>query len=201
MRVQKKDSGFTYILFAPAPVVYIPDKLKTEEDIMELVKVIEAFVKELEWNDEVELDPETGDSALGTNMEIRNQIFDLYIDGRQEQETLALHLYPPFNVIEGKSMDAVLLCNYINDHYSYQGRLTLTDGGRIRYREVLDSEDIEPAPAILHNMLSSGVSLFKAHIEQIAAVALTRKSYESVREEYDKKEEIEKSRRDREENP
>ncbi|QEQ57834.1 hypothetical protein FNV82_09465 [Chlorobium phaeovibrioides] len=168
---------------------------------MELVKVIEAFVKELEWNDEVELDPETGDSALGTNMEIRNQIFDLYIDGRQEQETLALHLYPPFNVIEGKSMDAVLLCNYINDHYSYQGRLTLTDGGRIRYREVLDSEDIEPAPAILHNMLSSGVSLFKAHIEQIAAVALTRKSYESVREEYDKKEEIEKSRRDREENP
>ena len=52
---------------------------------------------------------------------------------------------------------------------------------------------------MLHNMLSSGVSLFKAHIEQIAAVALTRKSYESVREEYDKKEEIEKARRSGEE--
>jgi len=168
---------------------------------MELKKVLEGVVQELKWNDEVELDLETGDSALGTNMEIRNQIFDLYIDGKAKQEILTLYLYPPFNVMEGKSMDAVLLCNYINDHYSFQGRLTLTDRGRIRYREVLDTEGIEPTPEMLHNMLSSGVSLFKTHVEQIAAVALTRKTYEAIREEYDKKEEIEKSRRDREENP
>ncbi|KAA6231732.1 hypothetical protein EKD00_03295 [Chlorobium phaeovibrioides] len=166
---------------------------------MELVKVIEGFVEELEWDDNVELDLETGDSSLATHIGIQNQIFDIYVEAKKDIELLTFRLYTSFNVIEGKSVDACLLFNYINEHFSYQGRLILTDSGRIQYREVLDTEDINPSPAMLLNMFGSGQTLFRKHISQIAAVALTRRTYESIREEYDKKEEMEKSRRDREE--
>jgi len=162
---------------------------------MSLAKVIEEFVSDLEWKETVEIDEETGECALETRIEIRNQGFDLHVEGDERRERLSLFLYAPFSVIEGKSMDACLLFNYINDRYGYIGRLCLGDTGRIRYREVIDIENLEPSAAMVHNMLASGGALFERHIEQIAAVALTSKSYEAVRKEYDRKDKLEKARR------
>lgn len=163
---------------------------------MSLAKVIEEFVSDLEWTETVDIDEETGESALTTSIVIRNQGFDLHVEGDEKRERLSFFLYAPFNVIDGKSMDACLLFNYINNRYSYIGRLCLTDSGRIRYREVIDTENLEPSAAMVHNMLASGGSLFERHIEQIAAVALTRKTYEAIREEYDRNDEIEKARKE-----
>ena len=36
-------------------------------------------------------------------------------------------------------------------------------------------------------MLNSGIGMFRSNIESIAAVALTQKTYEAIRAEYDKK--------------
>ena len=58
-------------------------------------------------------------------------------------------------MIEGKSVNAALLVNDINNHFRYRGRLTLTDTGQIRYKEVIDTANIETSPAIPENMLVS----------------------------------------------
>jgi hypothetical protein len=152
---------------------------------MSLAKVIEEFVSDLEWKETVEIDQETRESSLVTRIEIRNQGFDLHVEGDESRERLSLFLYALFNMIEGKSMDACLLFNYINKCYSYIGRLCLGGTGRIRYREVIDIENLEPSAAMVLNMLASGGVLFERHIEQIAAVALTSRTYEAIRSEYE----------------
>ncbi len=154
---------------------------------MHLAKLIEEFVAEQDWgNDEVERDVEAGTSRFRTNLSINNQSFRLFIESNEERELLFLYLYPPFSVIEGKSVDACLLFNYLNDQYSYRGRLVISDSGSICYKDIIDVEKIEHHTAMIDNMLCSGFHLFENHIEAIAAVALTKKTYESIRAEYDK---------------
>ena len=77
-------------------------------------------------------------------MTINNQNFRLYIEGDEKRELLFLYLYAPFGVIEGKSVDASLLFNYINDRFVYCGKLTVQDDGEIRYVVIIDVENIEP---------------------------------------------------------
>ena len=154
---------------------------------MRLAKLIEEFVAEQDWgNDEVERDEEAGTSRLRTNLAISNQSFRLFIESDEAREMLFLYLYPPFSVIEGKSVDACLLFNYLNDQFNYRGRLIVSDTGTICYKDIIDVEKIEPNTAMIDNMLCSGQNLFVYHIEAIAAIALTKKTYEAIRAEYDK---------------
>jgi len=163
-----------------------------------IAKAIEGFIELAEWDDTVDIDEATGDSTLNTRYEIRNQVYDLFFEGDEKSEFLALYLYAPYRVIEGKSVDATLLVNFINDHYRYRGRLTVTDIGQIRYKEIIDTENIEASPEMLHNMLMSAGGLFEQHMEHLGAVALTKKTYEAIREEYEREDEKEKARKERE---
>ena len=155
---------------------------------MRLAKLIEEYIADQGWNnDTVHRDEEEGTSQLKTTMSINNQDFRLYIEGDEKRELLSLYLYAPFSVIEGKSVDACLLFNYLNDRFTYRGRITVQDDGDIRYVEIIDVENIEPPIAMIDNMLNSGIGMFRSNIESIAAVALTQKTYEAIRADYDKK--------------
>ena len=48
-------------------------------------------------------------------------------------------------------------------------------------------------------MVISGINLYKNHIEAIAAVSLTQKTYEAIREEYNKKDADREAQRKKEE--
>lgn len=155
---------------------------------MRLAKLIEEYIADQGWdNDTVNRDEEEGTSQLKTTMSINNQNFRLYIEGDEKRELLSLYLYAPFSAIEGKSVDACLLFNYLNDRFTYRGRITVQDDGDIRYVEIIDVENIEPPIAMIDNMLNSGIGMFRSNIESIAAVALTQKTYEAIRADYDKK--------------
>ena len=155
---------------------------------MRLAKLIEEYIADQGWdNDTVSRDEEKGSSQLKTIMTVNNQDFRLYIEGDEKRELLYLYLYAPFSVIEGKSVDACLLFNYLNDRFTYRGRITVQDDGDIRYVEIIDVENIEPPIAMIDNMLNSGIGMFRSNIESIAAVALTQKTYEAIRADYDKK--------------
>lgn len=167
---------------------------------MRLAKLIEEYIADQGWdNDNVVRDEEEGYSQLETIITINNQNFKLYIEGNEQHELLFLYLYAPFSVIEGKSVDASLLFNYINDQFVYRGRLTVQDDGGIRYVEIIDVENIEPPIAMIDNMLKSGIGMFKNNIESIAAVALTKKTYEAIRAEYEKKDAARELQRQNEE--
>jgi len=152
---------------------------------MTITAAIEDFVREQEWDDEVIFDPESGESHLATVFEIDNQAYRLVVECKEEAEWLAVYIYPPFSVVAGKSVDAALFFNYLNDQYRYRGRITLDDEGRVWYKDIMDTDELTPSPGMVNNMLRSGINLFHRHFEAIAAIALTRKTYEAVRTEYD----------------
>ncbi len=105
-----------------------------------------------------------------------------------------LTLYPPYKVNEGKYVDACMLFNYFNNDYLFGGRLAVGDDGTIRHSQIIDVSDTEPSKNLIKNMLGNAIELFKQYGETIALVALTKKSYEAIREEMEKREEIERGR-------
>lgn len=154
---------------------------------MSLLQILESFVEEKEWDDEVESIDESGTCRISTELEIAGQDFELVVYGEEDSERLILYLMPPFRALDTKLLECCQLFNYLNDRYLYAGMLSLDKGGRIMYKNVLDTDDIDPVPALIHNMLKSGWSLFTTHIEAIAAVAVTTKRFDEVLAEYEKK--------------
>ena len=155
---------------------------------MRLADLIDEYIASQSWGNEVTERYETDNtSSYGTILSVANQSFRLFIDSDEDRDFLMLYLYAPFSVLDGKSVDAALLFNFMNDNFVYRGRITVKDDGRICYKDIVDVEDVEPPIALIDNMLISGIDFYSRHIEAIAAVALTQKTYESIREEYDKK--------------
>lgn len=121
------------------------------------------------------------------------QIFDIDIYGNERQERITLILTPPFRATGTKHLELCRLFNYLGDAYLYAGRLSLSGEGLIRYKAVIDTDDLEPSPAMMHNLLGDAIALFERHIEPVAAIALTQKNFDEVLAEYEKKEALEAS--------
>ena len=154
---------------------------------MSIADTIEAFISGNDWNDEIERDEETGESRVSTSFMIANQVFELSVEGDENAETLSLSLSPAFRVNEGKYVDACMFFNYINHSFNFSGRISVSENGWIRYRETLNTDSIELDGRMIVNMLASGISMFQCHFDAIASIAMTRKTYEAIREEYFKK--------------
>ncbi|MEI8032978.1 MAG: YbjN domain-containing protein [Chlorobiaceae bacterium] len=155
---------------------------------MKLDHIIEAYVADQEWREvSVERDEAKETCEASLHLSVSNQSYRTFIEADEKREMFFLYMYAPFSVIEGKFVDACMLFNFLNDQYTYRGKLTVLDDGAIRYKECIDLDRLEPNMAMIDNMVSSGVGLFRDHCEAIAAVALTRKTYEAIREDYDKK--------------
>ncbi len=155
---------------------------------MRIADFIEEFIVAEKWDNDVLIrNEEDNTSALTTSYGIKNQKFRLFIESDEDNEMVFIYLYTPFSVVEGKSVDAALLFNYINVRFIFPGKLTLMDSGDIRYVQIIDLENVVAPVALIKNMISGAANCFSYNIEQIAAVALTQKTYEAIREEYDKK--------------
>ena len=164
---------------------------------MSILEAVEAFIEGMEWDDEVESDSESGYCRLSTKLEVAEQVFDLEVFGDAKGERLVLCLTPPFRALDTRHGECCRLFNFLNDEYLYAGRISLDEGGRIMYKEVHDTDDLEPEPAMLHNMLNSGTIFFKRHIEAVAAVALTGKGFDDLVMEYKRKEALKEARNNR----
>ena len=167
---------------------------------MRLATLVEEFLADLGWVEGIETEERfEGDAGLRVITEVRitieNQIYRLFIDTIEKSQWLMLTLYPPYKVNEGKYVDACMLFNYLNNDYLYGGRLAVGDDGTIRHRQIIDVSETEPSKNMIKNMLENAIDMFEQYGESIALVALTKKSYESIREEIEKREEIERVRK------
>ena len=171
---------------------------------MRLATLVEEFLADLGWVDGIETDEEhDGDTGLRVitkvQLTIENQTYRLFIDTIETSQWLMLTLYPPYKVNEGKYVDACMLFNYFNNDYLFGGRLAVGDDGTIRHSQIIDVSDTEPSKNLIKNMLENAIEMFKQHGEVIALVALTKKSYEAIRKDMERREEIERVRKGGEE--
>ncbi len=167
---------------------------------MRLATLVEEFLADLGWVDGIETDEENDvDNGLRVitkvQLTIKNQTYRLIIESTETSQWLILSLYPPYKVNEGKYVDACMLFNYFNNDYLFGGRLSVGDDGTIRHSQIIDVSDTEPSKNMIKNMLENAIDMFEQYGEVIALVALTKKSYESIREEIEKREDIERVRK------
>ena len=88
---------------------------------MRLADLVDEYIANQGWGEEVtERNESENTSSYSTTLTVTNQSFRLFIDCDEERDFLMLYLYAPFSVIEGKSVDAALLFNFMNDSFVYQ---------------------------------------------------------------------------------
>jgi len=116
-------------------------------------------------------------------MEIENQEYDVFVQTFEDTPFLVFTVYASYRVMDGKYVDAVLFMNYLNSRFQYPGSISVDEDGYIRYKRHMELDGLDPSLVIIKSMIESAYSLFNSHQEAIAAVALTSRTYESLKEE------------------
>ena len=155
--------------------------------------VLETMVDRLGCREECRFE-ERPDGHGGTctatvmGLKIDSQSFSIELVPDDRLRLMAAHARPPFRLIEGKYVDACLLFSYINSRHPRGGRLYALDDGTVGFTHVLNAEDGgELTTQLVMNMVGDAISMFETHLEAIAAVALTGKTYEVIRGEYEER--------------
>lgn len=151
---------------------------------MRLADKVQEWLDQNEWTDVIDRNEENQKSQLNITYGINNQPFDLYIETDEQKEWVSLYVYAPFNALPGKYKDCMSLFNRINAN-NFIGAFCLTTSGRIQFRQAIDIEDSDPSPMMIENMLNFGSSLIDQWFNEIASVALTKKTVQEVFAELD----------------
>ena len=151
---------------------------------MRLADKVQEWLDQKKWTDVIDRNEENQKSQLNTTYGINNQPFDLYIETEEQKEWVLLYLYAPFNALPDKYKDCMALFNRINAN-NFIGTFCLATGGRIRFRQAIDIEDSDPSTTTIENMLSIGSSIIDQWFDEIASVALTKKTVQEVFAELD----------------
>ena len=151
---------------------------------MRLADKVQEWLDQNEWTDVIDRNEENQKSQLNITYGINNQPFDLYIETDEQKEWVSLYVYAPFNALPGKYKDCMALFNRINAN-NFIGAFCLTTSGRIQFRQAIDIEDSDPSPMMIENMLNFGSSLIDQWFNEIASVALTKKTVQEVFAELD----------------
>lgn len=152
--------------------------------IMSLKEKLEDWVKFKEWDDEVGID-EDGDSSLAFTADIDGQTFKVFFEGDETRNWLKFFLYAPFNARAEKFEEMLKLVNHIHGS-TYYGRLMIdADSGVIQYKQIVCIADAEITNLFIENIFQTGVAIYSTWLDELAAVALTKKTFEQLKQEWD----------------
>lgn len=156
--------------------------------VMTFAQILTSFLIDADLHEEIIENEEGGYVELSTCVTLENQRCRVYVRGDEDIDRLYLTITLPFLVSPGKERDACMFFNFINDYYMYPGRIMVDANRKIRYKEIIDTEQGEPSADLIQSMLSNGSRLITGFFNEIATVCVTEKSYESVLEAHLKKE-------------
>ena len=144
---------------------------------MNYQKLLQDWVKSKDWEDEVSYDEQTTESAVNFTLDLNEQSFRVFVEGEENRDWLSLYMYTPFNVKNNKTIDALKLFNQIHRGTHY-GKLVLSDNGAIQYVQRISLKGVTPDIIIIDEMYSTAIHLFEAWLDDIAAIALTKTTFD-----------------------
>lgn len=145
---------------------------------------LEDWVKFKEWDDEVQTD-EDGDSCLAFTADIDGQTFKVFFEGDENRNWLKFFVYAPFNSRADKFEDMLKLVNHIHSS-TYYGRLMIDeDSGVIQYKQIVSLADVEISNMFIENIFQTGVAIYSTWLDELASVALTKKTFEQLKQDWD----------------
>ncbi|NTV08631.1 MAG: YbjN domain-containing protein [Chlorobium limicola] len=154
---------------------------------MRLAQLLEAFIADIGWKDQLEIIEDEGISRLAVRLSVGNRSYRLMLEGYEMQHWLVLCLYAPFTVRASKFVDACMLFNFINSSYSYSGNISVADDGIICYKQIVDLDDTGAEIALIYNMLHAAVNMYERNADEIEDVAVNEARYEDVRKDIERK--------------
>jgi len=144
---------------------------------MRLTGVLALWLKEQEWEDEVEIEDDRQFSRVRTHFDINDQAHRLFLECNERAERFFVYLYSPLKMPVSRIADTAIILNRINMRITL-GRFACRDDGEsqsVQFKSVIDVEGAEFATEQISNMASAAVEVFQHYGEVFTALALTKK--------------------------
>lgn len=151
-------------------------------------KILEVFLADREWQDELEVDAESKTVMLRTGINIASHTGGtLVIEASDITEIVGVFVYLPFSCRESKIDEMKKLVNDINIRRNYGSFQCIPggDAGRIRWVHRVDFEGASPTAKSVHQIVGPGWETAAEWADVIAAVAITRQTADEALEEFD----------------
>lgn len=151
---------------------------------MTLIEALQGFIAELNWEDQLDPDPERQIARLDTRMTHKERGYRLVIEADDQRHLLSLLLFNEITVAESRYTEALELANAINDRMR-TGCICVTPGRAFRYGQTVDLEGVAPVPLVIHNMVDAGLRTLSLWQEEMGRIIFTRTSTKTVLAEID----------------
>jgi hypothetical protein len=150
---------------------------------MQLKPLLQQTLNEMEWEDEIEFDPERETNRVGTKYQIDGQDYLLYVETEDAPCLISCFLYAPFRIPEKRHDDACVLANYFNAN-TRLGRLAI-EGGQIQIGQCIDVEDATPSTTMITNMINTAANVARRTAKYFGTLAFTETPVSEVIKQYD----------------
>ena len=142
---------------------------------MPLTQIIKSWMVKEGWNDELEIDIDTSTSRISTKMRIEDQSYRLYIDVNEQQKTIDLYLYTPFDVPPKRHDAMAIILNQVN-YRNAAGRFGFNydrTANPVQYLLRIDAEYSQPTLNQISYSLSQACTNAGRFHQLLAATAMT----------------------------
>lgn len=150
--------------------------------------LLEQFLSDRGWQDELDVDSENKSVMLKTGVNIASHSGGmLIIEASDISEMVGVYFYLPFSCKDSKVDEMKTLLNDINVRRNYGCFQCIPDGddGRIRWMQRVDFEGGSPTVKSLHQIVGPGWDTVAEWADVIAAVAITKQTAEDALAEFD----------------
>ena len=166
---------------------------------MSLKDLLQQFLNDEKWEDEIRHDDDDDTDFIRTDFEIDGQSYGLILITAEQSQTIRVVLISPIKIPKPRAKEAAFVLNYLNSCMSY-GHLQMTDDGEVCFRWAMDVEGATAAPAQFAHLIAAATAAFdELRRPAIGAAAFTKQSADDIIAEF--KKEVEKAGKNSNEAP
>jgi hypothetical protein len=153
---------------------------------MALKEVLQQFLNDVEWKDEIVHDDGDDTDFVSTGLQIDGQRFRLILITAEKGQTIRVLLVSPITIPKPRAREAAVVLNSLNLRIRF-GNLEMDDEGAVYYRWGMDIEGATAGPRQFRNLIDAGTSAFdELHCAAIGAAAFTRQPAREIIKAYTK---------------
>src|SRR5271155_2105432 len=95
---------------------------------MALKDVLQQWLDEAEWEDEIRHDDDDDTDFVSTSIEIGGQGYRLLLINDEARQTVRVSLFSPIKIPQHRAKEAACVLNFLNVHIAF-GNFEMNDGG------------------------------------------------------------------------
>jgi hypothetical protein len=151
---------------------------------MALKDVLQQFLKDMEWKEEIEHSDQEDADFISTNYEIDGQSYRVILATHENGQILRVFFYSPIKIPKARAKEAAFVFNFLNAAMS-AGNLEMNDDGAVYYRWAIAVKGTTAAPEQFHTLLGYAEGAFvEATVAAIGAAAFSKQSAEDIVEDF-----------------